>query len=84
MLSMEKTNMLGLLWHSSAKVSTMSRESVLKKKFDKGDITTEELREYASLLAVTKAKPKQSYIITVWGKLIEVTKEEYENHCKGF
>ena len=68
----------------------------LRKKFEKGTITREELRAYCLMMHSTKPAtftvngeisfnvPKSETkfkTITAWGKNIKVTIEEYNKHC---
>lgn len=83
-----RVNTRGLVSHCSPLGKAhKGRQDYLKSKFDKGEITPEELREYAELVHKTNTPAKEevrTFYITVWGKQIKVTKAEYEAHCQGF
>ena len=53
----------------------------LKQKFDDCTITREELRRYASLLAIS-GRQSEYVTVTVLGITKKVTKEQYEKHYK--
>ena len=76
--------------------SYTGQQEQLRKKFEKGTITREELRAYCLMMHSTKPAtftvngeisfdiPKSETkfkTITVWGKDIKVTIEEYNRHC---
>lgn len=54
MAKRKTTNMKGLVVHVTGPKFHMSEESVLRKKFKNGTITTEELRRLASFIAIQK------------------------------
>jgi hypothetical protein len=88
--------MVSLERHASPDSKTYGgRLHFLERKFLAADITSEELKEYATLLYKGRmpvpSEEKQdnkeastSRIISVFGKPIKVSEEEYERYCKGF
>lgn len=76
--------------------SYIGEQERLRKKFEKGIITKDELKAYCLMMHSTKPNtftvngeisfdiPKSETkfkTITVWGKDIKVTVEEYNKHC---
>lgn len=68
--------------------SYISPEVALHKKLQKGIITEEELHIYVELTHVENKKVskviKQKLTIKVFGRLIEVTEEQYNAHCRNY
>lgn len=59
----------------------LMKHEVLSNKLKKGTITKDELMQLASFRAEHKVKSeKKTYIIFVWGRPMEVSKEEYERY----
>lgn len=62
--------------------SHLGRVTILKKKFESAEISTEELREYACLIAYSeRIEVKTTTTITVWGKKMTISLEEYKTYC---
>ena len=60
---------------------TIGKRETLRKKFEKGTITTSELREYAMLCY----KGKSNFVtVKVLGEPVQMTLKEYEKHYQGF
>lgn len=88
--------MVSLERHASPDAKTYGgRLHFLERKFLAADITPEEMKEYAALLykgkmpvpseeKQNKEKASTSRIISVFGKPMKVSEEEYERYCKGF
>jgi hypothetical protein len=74
-----RTNMRGLVSHSTPEYSRMSEESILRKKFQNGDITKEELRKLASFMVITK--PKVEVEVEIKVKMQYIEKEQYYIKC---
>lgn len=68
--------------------SYISPEIALHKKLQKGIITEEELHIYVELTHTENKKVsrviKQKLTIKVFGRLIEVTEEQYNAHCRNY
>lgn len=89
-----KTN--GLVVHASDGRFISSEENKLQKKFDRGDITTEELRKLASFMAIRKKSCKEEkqeivipkitftsveiYFVKCIGRWVEVPKNLYDDY----
>ncbi len=62
----------------------LSRKEVLRNKFNRGDITTEELREYSCFLTHSEiekgmaSKTPVAVITTVWGKEKKIPYAEFK------
>lgn len=54
----------------------------LKQKFDDCTITKDELRRYASLIAISGNKDPKQITVTILGVTKRVTMEEYEKYYK--
>lgn len=70
-----RTKTAGLVSHTTPVASYMSEESILRKKFDKGTITTEELRKLASFMAVRKkSSPKytEAKVFGIWVSIVKL------------
>lgn len=76
-----KTN--GLVVHAFEGKFMSSEENRLQKKFDKGEITTEELRKLASFIAIRKKSCKEEHTETVVPKITFSTREVYYVKCIG-
>ena len=63
-----RTKTAGLVSHTTPVASYMSEESILKKKFNKGTITKEELKKLAAFIAIKKKeKPvTKAKIFGIW------------------
>lgn len=89
-----KTKMNGLISHNTSDgKSRLSRNEVLKKKFNSGTITKEELKTLCMITRNTKIitingdisfdipQSEKKYItIRIFGKNMQLTMEEYRNH----
>lgn len=60
----------------------MGRKEILKEKFQNDDITTSELREYASFMIKSKSQPITSVMVSVFGTLQRVSYNDYITHYK--
>lgn len=58
--------------------SKMGRREQLRKKFQSGNITAEELREYATFVANSKRQTPTTIIVKVWGKKQYIPYSEYK------
>lgn len=76
-----KTN--GLVVHAFEGKFMSSEENRLQKKFDRGDITTEELRKLASFIAIHKKSCKEEKQETVIPKTTFRSVEIYFVRCIG-
>lgn len=77
----QRTKMVALCSHTTPTNSYMSREEILKKKFQSGNITTEELKEYAAIKAASNKAPI-SVTVFIWGKPMTISYSEYLRHYK--
>lgn len=77
----QRTKTLALCSHTTPSNSYMSKEEVLKKKFQSGNISAEELREYAEIKAAYKKAPT-SVVVFVWGKPMTISYNEYIRYYK--
>ena len=60
--------------------SFMMKHEVLENKLKRGTITPDEMEKLADYKVKHQRKPEpKKYYIPVWGKMIEVTKTEYNN-----
>jgi hypothetical protein len=55
----------------------MGRKEILKKKFHNDNITTSELREYASFMVKSKSQPITAVIVSVFGHSQRVSYNDY-------
>lgn len=79
----ERIKVYGLCSHTTPNgTSRMGREEVLRKKFDGGTITKDELREYACFMAYSSKAVPATVSVRVFGKLQKVTVEEYNTYYK--
>lgn len=70
--------------------SDVTRENRLSQKFKKGDISQEEMRELACFMALSRKQDTLTTVehrgntrtIVVWGKLLVLTEQEYQEHCR--
>jgi hypothetical protein len=62
----------------------MGRKEILKKKFHNDNITTSELREYASFMVKSKSQPITAVIISVFGHSQRVSYSDYINHYEPY
>ena len=62
----------------------MGRKEILKKKFHNDNITTSELREYASFMVKSKSQPITAVIVSVFGTLQRVSYSDYINHYEPY
>lgn len=62
----------------------MGRKEILKKKFQNDDITTSELREYASFMAKSQSQPITSVMVSVFGTLQRVSYSDYINRYEPY
>ena len=62
--------------------SHLGRVTILRKKFESAEISTEELREYACLIAYSeRIEVKTTTTITVRGRKMTISLEEYKTYC---
>jgi hypothetical protein len=90
----KRVNLCGFAGHANpAGRSYRGRIDILEKKFLAGDITKEELREYANLLHGGGSsipqnegnhKDPEKHTILVFGKPVEVSEKEYQDKCKEY
>lgn len=89
----KRVNLCGFAGHANpAGRSYRGRIDVLEKKFLAGNITKEELREYANLLHSGGSSIPQNCgdqkedrrTILVFGKPVKVSEKEYQEKCKNY
>lgn len=69
----------GLVSHQTPEGSYyLSERDYLMKKFNSGDISAPELKKLVNFLLIEKRKTH--VLITIWGKTLNLTIEEYEEH----
>ena len=64
--------------------SKIGRREQLKKKFQSGNITAEELREYATFVANSKRQTPTTVIVTIWGKKQYISYNEYKTRYEEY
>lgn len=75
----QRTKMTGLCSHTTPDgKSHMGKQEILRKKFNAGEITRQELQTYAYLIIATKTDKPKTVKVRVFGKEIEVSYDEYK------
>lgn len=69
----QRIKITGLVSHTTPTKSIMSEESKLRSKFEKGVITSDELRRYTSfVMIVKKQKPTEVRIFGIWKSIAKL------------
>lgn len=81
----QRTKTTGLIFHVTPNgKAKLSEQEILRRKFNKGDLTKDELRKYVNFLMIEKKAKTIETTITVkfGGKTMVLTIEEYNTYYK--